>query len=97
MIHYNFSNGSKDNIRHDILKNPVQVLNKIMSNRFNFGVDNISSRAVYREMGWAYDFREYLRKFVYQKHGQWSQIYALNKANVRLLVGGRITKILEVI
>lgn len=97
MIHYSFSNGSEHDLRTDILESPLPFLKKKLSNRYDFGVDNITSRAVYREKGWAYDFREYLRKFVYQQHGQWSQIYALNKTNARQLIYGRINKIIEVI
>ena len=99
MIHYKFNeNANNDNLNNEILENPKKWLdNRMTGSKFNFGVNNLTSQAVYRQMGWAYDFRDYLKKYVYQKYGTWSQVYALNKTNVRKLIGGKINKIIEVI
>lgn len=85
-----------DNIKKDIEQNPLGFLTKTLSNRFNFGVDNIMQTGIYRELAWAYDLRPFLRKFVYKQYGSWREIYALNKTNVRKLVGGKIAQIVEI-
>ena len=94
---YAFTNGvDKKEIRKDIEKNPEAFLLKTLTiSKFNFGVDNITRFGVYKEMGWAYHLQGYLKKYVYKQYGQWNEIYALNKQNVRFLVGGKIDRIVE--
>lgn len=87
---------TKDGLRIDIEQNPMEFLTNQLSSRFNFGVDNITSYGVYREMAWQYDLKPLLRKFVYKQYGNWHEIYAINKTNVRKLVGGVIAQIVEI-
>jgi hypothetical protein len=83
-------------VRKDIEEAPeVFVHYKLTGSYFDFGVERITSQGIYREQGFAYDLRPFLRKFLYKKYGSWHEIYALNKTNVRKLVGGTITKIIE--
>ncbi len=92
-----FTQGTDDkHIRQDILKNPQEFLKKTLSNRFSFGTDNITRQGTYKEMGFAYRLRPFLKNYVYKQHGAWHEIYALDKANARKLVYGRIDKIIEI-
>ena len=94
---YAFTNGTDTKeIRHDIEKEPLKFLQKKLSSRFDFGVSNITSFGVYKEMGWAYHLHDYLHKYLYKQYGMWHEIYALNKMNVRYLVGGKIDRIIEI-
>lgn len=97
-IAYAFTDGVEErDKRKDIEENPMEFLvRKLRGSRFDFGVDNITRTGAYKEMGWAYNLRGLLRKFVYKQYDSWQEIYALNKTNVRELVGGRIIKIIEV-
>ncbi len=84
-------------IREDILKNPMQFLKKkLHGSKHNFGVDNITKHGEYREMGFSYNFRQYLHKYLYKQYGDWEEIYALNKTNVRKLITGKIDKIIDI-
>lgn len=76
---------------------PDFFLKRVLNSPFNFGANNIMSHGVYKEKGWAYNLRAYLKKYVYKQHGQWYESYAINKGNLRKLVRGRIHKIIEII
>lgn len=97
MIPYKFSqNATEGNINKELLSNPLKWLeDRMTGSKFNFGVMNILGGGVYREMGYAYDFKEYLHKYVYNQYGSWHQCYALNKTNVRHLIGGKINQIIQ--
>ena len=64
-------------------------------NPYAFGTSNISSRGVYKEMGWGYDFRPNLKKFLVKQYGTWHEIYAPNKTLARKQFIGKIDKIME--
>lgn len=82
-------------IRHDIESNPQAFVIEKLTTRYNFGSDEIMRHGQYKEMGFIYDLRPYLRHFVYKQYGSWQECYALNRGNLRKLVHGRIDKILE--
>lgn len=85
-------------IREDIEADPIAFLKKKLGGRerYGFGMQEIMKHGAYREMGYAYDLRPYLVNYVYKQYGMWYEAYALNRANLRKLVGGTITKIVEV-
>jgi len=86
-----------DDIRNDILNDPQTFLNdKLTGSIHDFGVSSIMLTGVYKEMGYSYNFCPFLRLFVYNLDGQWYQVYALNKTNVRHLIKGRLSRITEV-
>jgi len=96
MHYYAFNErGDLNKVDKDILENPTQWLEKKLSDAYNFGVDNITRDGVYRLQAIAYDFRPFLRRFVYKQHGSWSEMWAINKTNLRKLVHGRIDQILD--
>ena len=47
-------------------------------------------------MGYRYDFRIWLKKFLYKQHGCWNEAYAPNKMLLRQVIGGKIEKIIEI-
>lgn len=87
--------GDINKVDMKIIEEPEQWLKKTLSNPYNFGVDNIIRSGIYRLHAIAYDMRPFLRKFVYKQHGSWYESYAINKTNLRKLVGGKIDQILE--
>lgn len=91
-------NTKESNIRKDIVSNPEQFVKKLLTgSRFQFGVQNVISSGIYKEMGYMYNLRPYLRKFVVKQYDSWQEMYALNKTNVRQLTIGRVNKIVEII
>lgn len=86
-----------ENIRKDIEQDPLAfVKEKLTGSRYGFGVSNIISDGVYKEMGYIYNLRPLLKRFIYRQYGHWSEIWALNKTNARHLISGRIEEIEEV-
>lgn len=89
------NNTDKKEIKKDIETEPIEFLKGRLTSAHNFGVWNIMRTGIYREMGWSYDLRPFLRSYVYKQYGAWHEVYALNKTNLRKLVSGRIEKVLE--
>lgn len=82
--------GEQDkNINFDFIKQ------KYASGKFAFGLDNLLSCGVYKLGGWAYDFRDELKKFLIKQCGVWREIYAPNKTLARKAIFGRIEQIIE--
>lgn len=81
----------------DILKGktPEQFLKDKYSGGLAFGLVNLQRSGIYREMGWAYDFRPFLRLFYVEQYGHIQREYAPNKTAVRRSNYGRITHIQE--
>jgi len=79
------------------IDNPVKWLEDKFR-KYSFGWDNLSSSGIYREMGWAYDFRPWLKRYVYEVYGNWQEAWAINKTHVRKEISPiQKIKILEVI
>jgi len=98
MIYYAFiDNPDTKNIRNDILENPDKFLKeKMTGSNYSFGMDNLTNHGYFKYMGYLYSFKNTLKKYLYKQHGQWSEIYALNKTNARKLIYGRIDSIIEI-
>lgn len=89
-------NPNEKYIRIDIENNPVDFLKEKLSSKFSFGVDNIISNGYYKEMGYVYNLRNFLKKYLVKKYGNWQEMYAINKTNARKLTIGKIEKIIEI-
>lgn len=63
--------------------------------RFYTNNDNLIRFGCYKLMGYKYDFRPYLKKYLYKQYGEWSEAYAPNKTLLRQVIGGKIDKIIE--
>ncbi len=64
--------------------------------RFYTNNDNLLKYGVYRLMGYEYNFRPYLKKYLYKQYGGWVEVYAPNKTLLRRTIYGRINKIVEI-
>jgi len=61
-----------------------------------FGQDNLHRYGVYKLLGWKFDFRPIMKKFVVKQYGSWQEYWAPNKSLLRNSIYGSIDKILEV-
>lgn len=59
-------------------------------------LSNLKYHGCIKCMGWRYDFRDVLKRYVYKQHGFWYEVYAPNKTLLRKSTCGKIDKILEV-
>jgi len=91
-----FENADKRYIRKDIENNPTKFLKDTLTSKFNFGVDNITKNGNFKYMGFFYDLRSFLKRFIYKQYGTWHEIYAINKTNAKSLISGKIQEIIEV-
>lgn len=64
-------------------------------NLFFTNNSNLIQYGCYKLMGYKYDFKPYLKKYLYKQHGQWSEAYAPNKTKLRAVVYGNVEKIIE--
>lgn len=71
------------------------VKNKYADGGYQFGLDNLTRHGVYKLSGWCFNFKPYLKRFVYLQYGQWHECHAPNKTLMRKVVHGRIDQILE--
>ena len=63
--------------------------------RFYTNNDNLIKYGCYKCMGYRFDFTPYLKQYLYKQYGSWHEAYAPNKTKLRLVIGGRIDKIIE--
>lgn len=92
-IAYKFTNtdSEKDNNINDNF-----IKNLLSSSKFSFGVDNLRSIGSYKLLGWLYDFKDILTKYVVKQNGCLYEIYGINKTDVRKYCGNGIDYIIEV-
>lgn len=77
------------------IENPKAFLKKAYQ-RFFTNNDNLIRYGYYKLMGYQYDFKPYLKKYLYKQYGDWREVYAPNKTLLRQAIGGRIDKIIEI-
>ena len=56
---------------------------------------NLINYGYYKVMGYIYDFRPYLKKYLYKQYDVWHEAFAPNKTSLRRVIYGRIEKIIE--
>lgn len=78
---WSFTKNTREANKLDI-QNPIEWL-KEKFKKFSFGWDNLQGSGIYKEMGWAYDFRPFLTKYVYRAYGHWQECWAINKTHLR--------------
>lgn len=64
--------------------------------RFYTNNENLIRFGYYKERGYKYDFKPYLKKYLYKQYGDWTEAFAPNKSLLRQVIGGRIDKIIEI-
>ena len=78
-----------------VIENPIEFLKRNYT-KFNGNLFNIQRNGKYKLMGYEYDLRPYLKKYLYKQYGQWSEVYAPNKTTLRQSIYGAIDKIIEI-
>ena len=74
---------------------PKSFLETKYENRYDFGTSELLRTGRFKLMGWSYDFRSYLKRYLVKQYGQWTEYYAPNKTLLRKAVYGRIEEIVE--
>lgn len=93
VIGYAFVN-HVDQTKKPIISDPKEFLKRAYV-RFYTNNDNLIRFGYYKSMGYQYDFKPYLKKYLYKQYGSWSEAYAPNKTLLRQVIGGRIEQIIE--
>lgn len=93
MIVYKFVNWEIGEKRDDIDFNNIK---KEYNYKFSGVINGLLNNGVLKLGGWAYDFRDELKKFLIKQHGVWREIFAPNKTLARKAIFGRIEQIIEI-
>lgn len=73
-----------------------QFLRKKFERGYYFGQEQLLRTGTYKQMGWKYDFKPYLKRFLVSQYGSWQQYYCINKTALRKLLHGHVDEIIEV-
>ncbi len=92
---YKFNKDATGEASTEVLTDPKKYVIEKLQSRYSFGTVDIMQTGWFKLMGFAYDFRPFLTKYLYKQYGQWHEAYAINKTNLRKLVYGRIDKIIQ--
>jgi|688.fasta_scaffold389613_2 hypothetical protein len=84
-----------DQNQRPILNNPAEFIKKVYLSPFYTNADNIFKFGYYKNMGYLFDLKPMLKKYLFKQHGRWEEIYAPNKTAVRKVIYGKINKIIE--
>lgn len=87
-----FTGRAQEKHRLDIT-DPKAFLERQFSSSY---LPEIGNTGVYRNMGWLYDFRPYLNRYVVCQYNSWQAYYCLNKTLLRKLLRGRVQEIVQI-
>jgi len=73
---------------------PIDFLNEAYT-RFYTNNENLINHGYYKSLGYIYDFKPYLKKYLYKQYGSWYEAYAPNKTKLRSVIFGKIDRIIE--
>ena len=76
------------------IENPQEFLKKAYERSYTNN-NNLILYGYYKLRGYKYDFKPFLKKYLYKQYGSWREVYAPNKTLLRQVIGGRIEKIVE--
>lgn len=77
------------------IENAKDYLKQVYSNKFHGQISDLRSYGYVKIMGYRYNFKPLLKKFIYKQYGVWTEAYAPNKTLLRSSVYGRIDQIIE--
>jgi hypothetical protein len=77
------------------IQNPIEFLNKYYHSGYSGAIYELLKSGTYKSMGYRYDFKPLLKRFVYKQYGNWTEAYAPNKTKLRNAVYGKIDEIVE--
>jgi hypothetical protein len=83
-------------MKEEYLTEPKDFLAHKFANRHDFGTFELATTGMYKLLGWVYDFRPVMKKYVVKQHGNWREYFAPNRTLIRKYAYGRVDKILEV-
>ena len=61
----------------------------------SFHLNEVSRTGYAKLMGYRYNLKPFLKKYLYKQYGQWNEYFAPNKTMLRRSVYGSIDKIIE--
>lgn len=79
------------------ISDPVAFLKSKYQRGCFFGLENLKESGRYREMGWEFNFRPYMKKFLVKQYGQWTEVWAPNKTAIRNSTYGKIEAIQQLL
>jgi len=85
-----------DQSKKPLIDNPAEFLKTVYGPGYHSALHSMLSSGFYKYMGYCYDFRPYLKNYLYKQYGSWHEVYAPNKTLLRTAIHGRIEKIIEV-
>lgn len=75
---------------------PKEYLKTIYKHNTNSCLSSLRTNGVIRSMGWEYDFKSYLKRYVYKLHNNWHECYAPNKVAVKTSTFGTVKEVIEI-
>jgi len=88
--------GHVDQEKRPVIENPIEFLKSKFISPHSFGTNELIRNGNYKLQGYLYDFKPYLKNFLYKQYGSWYEAYAPNKTMLRACIYGRIDKIVEI-
>jgi hypothetical protein len=81
----------------DILqgRTPEQFLKSKYTRGMIFGLDHLQKEGCYLLAGWCFNFRPFMKLYLVRQHGNWSEMWAMNKTAIRNSTYGTIEGIVE--
>ena len=76
---------------------PQEFLKHKYNGGCNFGLDDLMRYGVYKILGWSFNFRPYLKRYVFLQYGTWDEAFSPNKTMLKKVVIGKIDKIIEIV
>lgn len=75
----------------------IDSIEKFLDDAYNkWSTSDMLSSGKYRCMGWEYDFREHLNRYLVKQYHAWNEYYCINKTTLRNSIFGTINEIVEI-
>lgn len=84
-----------DQEKRPIIENAKEFIEKSYSFGYTNNI-NLIKYGKYKTMGYEFNFKSYLKKYLYKQYGQWNECYAPNKTKLRKVIYGKVDKIIEI-
>ena len=83
--------------KEPIIKGTIEnFLKEKLQNPLSFGHINLRKDGIYRLHGWAFDFRGYLKRYVFKTNYGLEEGYFINKTNVRKVARTKVLWIQDI-
>lgn len=71
-------------------------IEKIYNNKNHSFLYYLKQYGYIKNMGYLYEAKDYLKKYIVKQYGEWNEFYAPNKTLLRKSTFGKIDKIIEI-